>query len=181
MKVIRKSIESITEKEKLQIDKLIEENNGTVFHETEFNIIASDIFDTELTYFMAYENNILAGICPSHTFKDKLLFLSFSNLSSYEIPYGGWIHNESISVEKLIKYTKVKLNEVLFYSSNISSDEYKFDVPNKLKPVRKQTVILNLSPPLDEIFKSRINHKLRNKILRAEKLGITVEKIHSDR
>lgn len=181
MEIVRKQIEYINHADRKQISEFVESNGGTVFHETAFNIIASDIFDTKLTYYLAYKENELIGVCPCHTFKEKLLHFSFSNLSSYEIPYGGWIHNKSISDEKLIKYTKVKYNEALIYSSNIQIGETNFDCSGNMKPVRKQTVILNLSQSLDEIFKSGINHKLRNKILRAEKLGVTVEKINTDK
>lgn len=180
LKVIRKSIDSITEKERIQIDELIENNGGTVFHETKLNIIASDVFKTKLTYFLAYQNNELAGICPCHSVKDRFLILTFSNLSSYEIPYGGWIYNKDVSIKELLQKTKINQNEALIYSSNIQLDKNEYECINNLKPFLHNTLILKLSLPIDEIFNSGINHKLRNKILRASKLGVTIEKIQSN-
>jgi lipid II:glycine glycyltransferase (peptidoglycan interpeptide bridge formation enzyme) len=180
LKVVRKHIESISETEKKQIDELIELNGGTVFHETRFNIIASNTFKTKLTYFLAFNNNELIGICPCHTLKDRCLYLSYSNLASYEIPYGGWIYNKDVSVKELLMKTNLRLNESLMYASNIQIDKDADNYFNKIKQIEQNTVILNLSPSVEQLFDSKLNSQLRKKIRKAVKLGITVDKIKSE-
>ena len=79
MRIFRKNISEIDEKQCEDINQLIEENNGLIFHETKFNEIVSGSFNTSLSYLLAYENNKLAGICPMHTMKKAFLKLTYSN------------------------------------------------------------------------------------------------------
>ncbi len=178
MKIIRKSIYTISESEKKQIDQFIELNNGLLFHETLFNSIISIFFNSKLSYFLAYDGNCLMGVCPCHSFKDGFLNKSFSNMSSFEIPYGGWIYDsDKININKLLSKTKISCNEILQYTSNIQEHSNPYLNLTKFKPHRQNTVILDLSPSLDDMYFSLMKAKQRNKIERAKKLGITAEEI----
>jgi hypothetical protein len=178
MKLIRKNINDIAENDKQSIDHFIESNNGMIFYETLFNTIVSEFFKSKLTYFLAYDNNSLIGICPCHTFNKGFVSQSYSNLSSMEIPYGGWIYDTNkVTMKKLLAKTKIPYNEILQYSSNIQFDENLYHDLKKYKPYRINTVIMELSPSIDDVYYSLMKYKQRNKIERARKLGITVEEI----
>lgn len=176
MKIIRKHISEIEQIERKIIDEFIEKNWGTIFHEIEFNKLASETFNTELFYFISYKKDKLIGVCPVHTFKKGLVKHLFSNLSSFEIPYGGWVFDKSqTSLKKLLSNTRLSFNEVLFYTSNIQIIKEKSRHPDK-KMKKLNTVVVGLSPSIDELF-GKYKSKTRNKIKRARKLGITIEQI----
>ena len=128
MKIIRKNIFEIDNKERIEIDKLIESNFGLIFHEVEFNRIVSESFTTELSYFIAYnDKNQMVGICPLHTIKKGLVKTTYSNPAIFEVPYGGWVFDKNeISISELINKMKVGLNETIIYSSNIQIDDSEY-------------------------------------------------------
>jgi len=176
MKVIRKNISEIDNRERREIDKLIENNCGLIFHEIEFNKIVSESFNTELSYFIAYNNfNKIIGICPLHTIKKGLVKLTYSNPTIFEVPYGGWVFDKSeVSIYELIKQMKIGFNESLIYWSNIQIEEdiYK---DNILKIFPHQTAIVDLSLEEDTIWKNIIHSKRRNMIRKALKSGINIK------
>jgi lipid II:glycine glycyltransferase (peptidoglycan interpeptide bridge formation enzyme) len=176
MKVIRKYLDEFSQSEKKEIDSFIELNDGLIFHETKFNEIASEIFKTSCFYFIGYIGNEIVGICPAHIVNDGVLRLIFSNMSNHEIPYGGWIYNENkISIKSLLNKTKLYYNECLIYSSNIQKDKNDYEKIGFSDLIKLNTVILNLSQSIDELYLSSLKQKQRNKIKRAQKLGIVVE------
>jgi hypothetical protein len=176
MKVLRKPISEFNEKDKSEMDIFIEHNGGLVFHEFNFNKIASDVFKTYCFYYIAFIRNEIVGICPVHVIRRGVLKLLFSNMSSHEIPYGGWVFNETeTSILSLFNRTKIHLNESLFYSSIIQPANMNYELIAISGIKKLDTLILNLSTSLDDLFNKFIPSKHRNKIRRAQKLGITVE------
>jgi lipid II:glycine glycyltransferase (peptidoglycan interpeptide bridge formation enzyme) len=100
-------------------------------------------------------------------------------LSSYEVPYGGWVHDDDIIFTDLIEKTPLKINEMLFLTSNLIINRKDFAEYSNLKHSESKTVVIDLSVSIDEYFYSFINTNLRNKIKRARKMGVTIEKIES--
>lgn len=177
MKVIRKSINEISESEKNQIDIFIEQNGGLIFHETKFNEIASETFKSTLSYFMAYIDNKLVGICPIHSIKRGLIINSYSNNGSFEIPYGGWAFNDKLTkIQSLWNKLTIHFNESLTYWTSMG------DIQEKLKKKSKkfQTGIIDLNNSEKELFENVIHSKRRNMIRKAEKAGVIIEKYGTD-
>ncbi len=176
MKVIRKSIAVIENKERKEIDKFIKDNCGLVFHEIEFNRIVSDVFKTEFSYLIAINNKKkIIGICPLHTIKKGLLKLTYSNPAIFEVPFGGWVFDDTqITIKELMAHTRMSYNESLTYRSNIQikEDIYKNNISN-ISP--HQTAIIDLSLEKNGIWKNIIHSKRRNMIRKAEKLGIKIK------
>jgi Acetyltransferase (GNAT) domain len=173
MKIIRKFINELSESEKNHIDGFIERNGGLIFHETKFNEIASKTFKSDLSYFLAYSDQNLIGICPVHSIKRGILKNSYSNNGGFEIPYGGWVFNEKItSIEILYENLPISLNESLIYWSFLNN------IPEKLKKQSKQlqTGIVNLNISENELYEKVIHSKRRNMIRKAEKSGVSIEK-----
>ena len=166
MKIIRKKFTEVDNKEILEIDELIENNFGLIFHETQFNRIVSESFNTELSYFVAYNNdNKIIGICPLHTIKKGLIKLTYSNPAIFEVPYGGWIFDKKqVKIQQLLKYTNPLYNESFTYWSNIQikEDIYK-GFFGQITP--HQTAIVDLSLEEDTIWKNIIHSKRRNMIM----------------
>ena len=174
MRIFRKDILEIDDNQRKNINQFIEENNGLIFHETKFNEIVSESFDTSLSFLLAYKNNKLAGICPMHTIKNGILNLTYSNPAIFEVPYGGWVFdNEQISIQHLLNQINPSFNEHLTYWSNIqikgNSNEY-----YNLAFSSHQTAVIDLSPDEDTIWEGVINSKRRNMIRKALKSGVKI-------
>ena len=178
MKVIRKSINEINESEKTEIDNFIELNSGLIFHEIKFNEIASEIFNTSLSYFLAYTDNRLDGICPVHSIKRGILSNTYSNNGSFEIPYGGWVFDDKFTnFQSLWNNLPIRINESLTYWSSFMKN-----IPEKLKKEGQkfQTGLVNLNNSEKELFDNVIHSKRRNMIRKAEKSGITIKKFGTE-
>lgn len=172
----------LTQSLKDSIDSFNDANQGTVFHETAFNGIASDVFGSELSYFIAHVNGKLAGICPCHSFRHGLVINSFSNLSSFEIPYGGWVYDSSLTtISKLVKHTDPAPNEAIHYTTSPEiqgQNTYSYSCSDLRE---NKTVVLKTSGLNSSDLLADMNHKQRNKINRSYKIGIQAEKIEPDR
>ena len=173
MRIFRKNISKI-EKQCKGIDQFIEENNGLIFHETKFNEIVSESFDTDLSYIVAHKNGRLAGICPLHTIKKGFLKLTYSNPAIFEVPYGGWVFdNKQVSIQQLLNKTNPSFNEHLTYWSNIQIKEDSNEYDN-LNFSSHQTAVIDLFPDEDTIWKGVINSKRRNMIRKALKSEVKI-------
>jgi hypothetical protein len=127
MEVVRRSFLELSVIEKTEIDQFVNAQNGLIFHETKFNEIASQTFKTKLSYFLAYEETALVGICPIHSIKKGILTNSFSNNGSFEIPYGGWVFDDkSTSFQRLWNKTAINLFESFIYYSS-----FLYDIPDR--------------------------------------------------
>ncbi len=162
-----------------EIDNFIENNMGTIFHETAFNSISARAFGSEFSYFLARKDGRLMGICPCHSIKEGMLIHTYSNLTSKDMVYGGWVYdNGQISIEELQRGMKTKWNEALHYSSNIEINPMIPAKPGIIKRYTKaQTVILRLADASEEELFNSFKHSQKNKIRKAAKLGVTIEKV----
>ena len=174
MKVIRKSINEISESEKIQIDSFIEQNDGLIFHETKFNEIASEAFNTNLSYFLAFQEEKIVGICPVHSIRGKNIYHSYSNPAQFEIPYGGWVYGEtSINSKLLYRKTNPKLYESLtIFSSFFHSVGLRGFSNNTLK-----TALIDLEFDESYIFNTIISSNTRHNIRRSSKKGVSIIEI----
>ena len=174
MKIIRKSILELSESEKAKIDIFIEPNNGLIFHEIKFNEIVSDIFNTNLFYFIIYNENRLLAVCPLHSIKRGILNITYSNNGGFEIPYGGWVADEKFTnYHNLWNSIPIRFNESLTLWSSFLND-----IPKQLRQEGKnyKTGIINLNYSEKEIFETVLHSKRRNMIRKAENSGITIAK-----
>jgi hypothetical protein len=173
LKIVRRNISQLNADEKNHIDKFIEDNNGLIFHETKFNEIVSQTFNSKFSYFLAFEDKSLIGICPIHSIKSGLVTNTFSNNGSFEIPYGGWVFDDnSTSFPRLWNRTAINpLESIIYYSS------FFYDIPEKLKKSNKklQTGLIDLNASEDDLFNNVINSKRRNMIRKAEKSGVLIK------
>lgn len=181
IRIERHRVTDIDDHLRSDIDKFTEIYRGTVFHEITFNRIFSEVFGTRMTYFLAWSGDGLIGVCPCHTFKEGLIEHTYSSPTSFEIPYGGWIYNNKvISVQQLMSGMKLSPKEALHMSTNIEPPGMNsYDCLSR-KTTMAHTVILDLAgKSVDSIFES-FSHGQRNKIRKAEKLGVTIIPIGSN-
>jgi len=176
MKVTKKNIAAIINKERKDIGKFIEDYGGLVFHEIEFNKIVSEVFNTESSYLIAINSKEqILGICPMHTTKKGPLKKTYSNPSIFEVPYGGWIFDgKQVTINQLLKVTRPSCNESLTYWSTlqIQEDIYKDNISGT-QP--RQTAIIDLSLAEENIWEDIIHSKRRNMIRKALKSGIKIK------
>jgi len=172
--MIRKSILELDVSWKSEIDQFIDLNNGLVFHYTGFNEIVSSANKTKLSYIIAVKKNEIIGVCPIHRINKGFLHFDYSNNWNYEIPYGGWVYNiNQIDFDSLWKRLPVALFGSLTYCSS-----FVYDIPERLKKTGKnfETGLIDLSIPVEVIWQNYIHPNKRNKIRKAEKSGIIIEK-----
>lgn len=156
------------------INKFVEENTGLIFHETAFNEILADCFNTELSYALAYLKDKLIGICPIHSTKKGILKSSFSNLSQFEVPYGGWVFNNDFTCfNALMNNLQIGFNEVLTYWTSILSSADKINVNKSYSKLF--SALIDLDKKEKDIWETDIKAKRRNMIRKAVKFGITVK------
>lgn len=179
LKIIRKNISHFNTDEKVAIDKFNEEYNGLIFHETGFNEIVSECFNTNLSYALSYQKDKLIGICPMHSIKRGILKSSYSNPSQYEVPYGGWVlKKELTSYSELTNKLEINFNEMLTcWTSLLAEPASKFIEDNSKTFF---TVLIDLSKAQQDIWEQDINSKRRNMIRKAEKSAITIRQFGTD-
>jgi len=173
MKVFRKSISELGEAEKREIDQFIDLNGGLVFHYTRLNEIVSDENNTELFYFMAYNDSTILGICPVHRVRKGLLRINYSSNGNYEIPYGGWVFNKNlVNFGRLWKSLPIApLDSLTYWTSFV------YDIPDRLKTASSkfETGLIDLSLTVEELWQNCVHSKRRNMVRKAEKSGILVK------
>lgn len=176
MKIIRVTLSHLTNHQLYEIESFLDSNFSTIFHEPDFNRIVEDVFGTKFSYNLAYnQKGKLVALCPLHSQKIGILKNTYSNPSIYEVPYGGWVYDkDEVDFSYLINEMKLSLNESLVYISPplFEKDEYK----KVGKKIKFQTAIVDLMMHEEEIWRNIINQKKRNKIRKAQKSNLLVEK-----
>ena len=154
-----------------QISKVIEENNGSVFHEVGLNEIVASQFNTDLFYLVDDPNDI-SVLSPVHKEHLGLGLERYHLKPLYDIPYGGFVgehdsdyYNFSIGAFESIRYVGFP------YKKDFNVDSTNFRI--------RETAMVDLSLDEDEIFTKVINSKRRNRIRKALKEGVVVESYFS--
>jgi len=164
------SYKEFKQSEKNQIDLFIDNNNGLVFHETTFNEILSDFIESQLYYHIAFVKNNIVGICPVHKKKNGLIVNYYSGKLDHEIPYGGWVYSNDVSLNKLRKSFKPGFFEGYYYFSSIVLHD-KLDIEDKkLFPYWTSTIELKDT----DVWVDCINSKRRNMIRKAQKNKVEI-------
>lgn len=171
----------LTIKQKQDIQTLIDSFNGLIYHEIDFNRIASKHFKTELYYALCYIKTEVVAFTPLHFIKTTPLTYCYSRII-YDVPYGGWVYNnEFIKEDQLIKEFFKKQNKLssYIYTSNILAKTKEIETFLKTGNLKslKETLLVDLSKSQDEIWESFSSEK-RNKIRKAAKFGISVETVN---
>lgn len=148
-----------------QIESLVLDNNGSIFHDVLLNRIIEDTFGTELYYLV---DNIInpQQICPIHITKDKNGLKTYSLKPLYDIPYSGFVGEVDTDLSELEvgSFESLKYAGFPYKLGKQDGDNY------------GQTCMVDLSLDEDVIFTSVIASKRRNMIRKASKNGIEVKR-----
>lgn len=169
MRIERVSVHELSSSDIEMIDKFIDDNQGLVFHYIGFNKIVSHYSKTTLQYWLAYKKNQLIGVCPVHTFKIGYLKSLISGLTSFEIPYGGWVYIQGESNKSILNSVKLHYNESLLISTSFFSNET--DLTNKNNKLR-ETAVIDFQEMDEDSLWNNISSKRKNMIRKAEKSGV---------
>ncbi len=175
MRIVRKRLCDLSSNDIEEIGSFLNSHLSTVFHEPDFNKIVEEAFNTEFSYYLAYnDKGELIALCPQHSIKNGILTRTYSNPAIYEVPYGGWIYDiTKVSFPKLINQKRISFNESLTYWSipQIVNDDYK-----ELQQKRIfQTAIIDLNLSEDAIFDNCLSANKRSRIRRAMRKGVCVK------
>ncbi len=175
MKTKRIKAEDLSAEEIALIDAFIEDNAGLVFHCVEFNKIAAKFAGTELGYWLAYDEGSMVALLPVHLVRGGVSKHYISGLTTFEIPYGGWVHGPDIDIRVLSKWSKLKLNETLLICASFLSDDTFMGTG-----LTRETALIDLqNADMDSLW-NRIDSKRKNMIRKAEKNGIQVHVLDQD-
>ena len=175
MNVIQTNLSELSAFEIEKILSFLESNFSTIFHEPHFNKVVSEVFGTEFSYKLAYNNDgRLTALCPLHSVKKGLLKMTYSNPAIYSVPYGGWVYDKNeVTIPELLQEMDLSYNESLAYQSipQIERNDYTL-IKNKRE---FQTGVIDLTLPLKDILQQYISKKRRQAITRSSSQGIWVE------
>jgi hypothetical protein len=159
------------------IDELLTANFCTIFHEIDFNRVLSEVFGTDFSYCLAYnDEGRLIAVCPLHSTRQGLVTRTYSNPAMYDAMYGGWVCNRNeISLVELIKQLHLSLNESLTYSSvpQVNCNDY----DNIAEKRELQTCVIDLTMSLEEILNSCLARKTRETVRSASRKGVVIERL----
>lgn len=154
-----------------EIETFLQNCFSSPTHWPEWNIAISKHYGTDFYYYIMVESNEIIGICPVHRVKTGILRQNYSGQFLF-IPNGGWIFSKNYQLNpnmlpiaplnSFVAFTLPRLNEF-----NVTYKQH--------TTITAQTLIIDLTPDIDQLWKNTIHSKRRNMIRKAEKNGITVE------
>jgi len=157
----------------LRISDIINEYNGSIFHELELNNIVQENFNSEL-YYLVDKPDKINCFTPVHIIKDKYGVKRYNCNPIGDIPYAGFTGN------CLIDITKFSVGP--FESIKYAGFPYMNDVIHKINDNLSfgETTMVDLSLDEDEIFNNVIHSKRRNMIRKAIKSEISIERFYTE-
>jgi len=155
-----------------RISKLIENHDGSIFHEVDLNRIVENAFQTDL-YYLVNNPEEIACFSPVHITKNKSGLKRYNFKPLYDIPYTGFVGVEKIDINKL----SVGLFESIKYTGFPYVKDRTHNYNDSL--IFGETCMVDLSLDEDVIF-SRMSHSKRKNIRKAIKNGIEVKKFHTE-
>jgi hypothetical protein len=179
MVICRKTLRELSRKAVREIDAFVETNFSTVFHEIPFNQIIAEVFHTELSYNLVYNNaGKLVALCPLHTLPKRVRKETYSNPAMYDVPYGGWIYDrKELSLYDLMNHLQLCFNESLTYWSIPQIEHNDYDAIGGIH--QYTTGVIDLTSTLDDILHQCLKRKRRQSINSAIRKGVIVEKLNS--
>lgn len=155
-----------------RILQVIEENDGSVFHEIDLNNIVEKHFKSELYYLVDNESNI-SNLAPVHITNEKFGMKRYHFKPLYDVPYAGFVDDSKID------YNALSIG--FFESINYCGYPRNSENQNKSASLSYgQTSIVDLKMDENDIFTNIIHSKRRNMIRKAGKSGITVRQFFSE-
>ena len=156
-----------------QINSVIDQKGGSIFHEVELNKIIQEKFNTSLLYLVDNTEDI-SCLAPIHITQNKLGAKRYNFMPLGDIPYAGFVGDKAIDLDDIAVGLKESFKYVGFpypNNSNISKEA----------EIHGETTMVDLSLDENEIFDASINSKRRNMIRKALKNGIEVKKFKDEK
>jgi hypothetical protein len=156
-----------------KITQVIEENNGSVFHEVDLNEIVQTNFKSDLYYLVDNSSNITC-LCPIHVTKEKFGVKRFNCNPLGDMPYAGFVGKALIDINKFSigPFESIKYAGFPYVNDTIHKKDETLNIG--------ETNMVDLSLDEDTIFSTIIHSKRRNMIRKASKSGITIKSFYSE-
>ncbi len=141
-------------------------------HYPDWNLVVSEIYNTEFVYQVCYKNGMVTGICPYHIKESLLTKEYFSGPKNLLIPYGGWIFKEDELLDAG-ETLRTQFSHLKGFTLPLLKDfkvNYSFSKKSEFK-----TLVINLRDSEEDIWKNCINSKRRNMIRKAQKNEVLIK------
>jgi lipid II:glycine glycyltransferase (peptidoglycan interpeptide bridge formation enzyme) len=152
-----------------KVNDFLANNFSSPTHWQDWNIVLSELYNTDFFYFALLNEDKLVGVCPVHKIKNKLNYRLVSGPKKFYMPYGGWIFREKTNFNS--ESIKLEKNESLEIFSLPLIDEYNASYEGCSLLKQFETSLVDLQKTEDEIFDSftpqkryKIRKALRNDI-----------------
>ena len=144
-----------------------------MFQTIEFNQIVKDVFGTELHFLIAEDGKEIIGVCAIHEVDDsRLRSSSHSGPRMFEVPYGGWVLKDRRLELRLARMIECgDFSCVLYWSLPVLDVESRSQWKEEQ---RFETLVIDLSMSLGDIFSRSVDAKRRNMIRKAERSGVSI-------
>jgi len=153
------------------IEKLLEENPSTFFHEPGFNRIVQQAFHTDLFYLLGFEDGELVAFCPVHGAPERnILYRLYSPHPQTVVPYGGWVCRCTVRPESLkpkLSPREAMVSRTFPLSPPVPKGKG-FQVRELLTPV------VDLAQNEESLWRKCLNSNRKRKINEARKKKISV-------
>ena len=175
---MKSNLKEIHRDEFYLVDEFLLKNFSSPTHRKEWNLVISKYFNTEFFYFSYFRDDMILGICPIHSIKNKITNYLISGPKQYLIPYGGWIFGSKVAVNP--DFFDLKKNETLEVFSLPVLNEFnaEYEGLNVLK--NYETAIIDLEQSEDDIWNS-LNQKRRNMVRKAVKNEVQISFLSEDK
>lgn len=156
-----------TQEQSKTILNLINEKNGSVFHEVDLNKTVSEEFNSDLYYLVDNPQNI-QNFTPVHITQQKKVLKRYELKPLYDIPYAGFLDDSEIDFSKISCGSSESIVYNGFPKIAIAKENISI---NRVG----ETCYVDLNLDEDEIFSTVIHSKRRNMIRKADKSGVIVK------
>ena len=159
-----------------QAEQFLQQNFSSPTHWPDWNILVEKFYNSKFFYLGAFDNKELIGVFPLHLTSHKRFLDRLQSGQFKMIPNGGWIFSKKQKLSQA--FFPVKWNQSMEIFGLPAVPEFNTDIKDFDKT--KKTLVIDLGDTIDEIWKNSVHSKRRNMIRKAEKEGITIEKVTAE-
>lgn len=152
--------------------KFLQKNFSSPTHWPEWNELVVKYYGTEFYYLGYFERSDFVGICPFHQVKHKSFLKTRFSGQFRMIPNGGWIFSRPIELSGSFFRGRWNVASQVFSMPLLPELNVNYSGDKAIM----RTLIVDLSQDEEEIWQTNLDPKKRNKVRKALKENIIIEK-----
>ena len=159
-----------------QAEEFLKQNFSSPTHWPDWNVLVAKYYHTKFYYWGYFENITLVGVYPVHELKYKKVLKQTYSGQFHMIPNGGWIFSKKTSLNMGIFPAKWNNLQEVFTLPILPEFNLQTGEAGKFK----KTLVVDLDDTIDDIWMNSIHSKRRNMIRKAQKAGVTIERVTNE-